>query len=231
MTFKSLKPLLAGATVAALLAFVAACSGTSALDEPDRADRCGQLGCCRRELQPESGRLCTVLQIGSPTPVDGDGCVCLAPNVLRVQHGHPAGRLAAAGRAPTASRGLARPDTGRGMPRRAPTNGRPILPAQTVGSAGFVAGSYNGLTLLAALQLGGGSGVARRDAKPPARPAVGALLNAGNATVDYPLTAAQIVAQVNAAIAALVTATRSLPFTGSSTATTTSAAPIDNNGK
>ena len=73
-------------------------------------------------------------------------------------------------------------------------------PAQTVGSAGFAAGSFNGDSLLEALEYGGGSGVdgATRNLL---RAAVAALLNAANPTVEYPRTAASIIADVNAAIA------------------------------
>ncbi|HTM30419.1 MAG TPA: hypothetical protein VL263_03915 [Vicinamibacterales bacterium] len=76
----------------------------------------------------------------------------------------------------------------------------PYSPGQTVGSAGFAAGSYNSLTLLQALELGGGSGVSGATQN-LLRAAVAALLNAANGDVDYPLSAAAIVTEVNLAIA------------------------------
>jgi hypothetical protein len=75
----------------------------------------------------------------------------------------------------------------------------PFSPGQSVGSAGFAAGSYNSLTLLAALELGGGPGVDGAT-QILLRAAVAALLNAANGDVDYPLSAAAIIFEVNLAI-------------------------------
>ena len=104
-----------------------------------------------------------------------------------------------------------------------------VLPGQTVGSAGFAAGSYNSLTLLDALGLGGGSGVSGATQN-LLRSGVAALLNAGNASVDYPLTAAQIVAQVNAAIASGNRDT-SLALHSLLDGYNNGGCPIDNSGK
>lgn len=70
------------------------------------------------------------------------------------------------------------------------------LPSQTFASVFGVAvpGQPAGLTLGAALELGGGGVNAL------ARQAVAALLNAAHPEVDYPLSEAQIIAMVSAAI-------------------------------
>jgi hypothetical protein len=70
------------------------------------------------------------------------------------------------------------------------------LPSQTFASVFGVAvpGQPAELTLGAALELGGGG------ANALARQAVAALLNAAHPEVDYPLSEAQIIAMVNAAI-------------------------------
>jgi hypothetical protein len=72
----------------------------------------------------------------------------------------------------------------------------PYTAATTLGSVftGLPAG-YASLTFEQALNLGGGGLNALL------RQAVAALLNASSAGVDYPLTAAQVIAQTNAAIA------------------------------
>ena len=56
------------------------------------------------------------------------------------------------------------------------------------------------MTLLQALELGGGTGVAGATQN-LLRAAVAALLNAANGDVDYPFSAAAIVTEVNLAIA------------------------------
>jgi hypothetical protein len=69
-------------------------------------------------------------------------------------------------------------------------------PDQTVGSVFTSApASVSGLTLLAALDLGGGGVEALT------RQAIAALLNAASPDVDYPLTTAQVIAMVDAAFA------------------------------
>lgn len=103
----------------------------------------------------------------------------------------------------------------------------PYSPGQTVGSAGFAAGALNGDTLLDALQYGGGSDLTGAT-QILLRAAVAALLNAGNATVDYPLSAAQIVAQTNAAIASGDRATI-LSLAGTLDGFNNLGCPIDNN--
>ena len=76
-------------------------------------------------------------------------------------------------------------------------------PGQTVGSVFSGASAFPSLassTLLQALQGGGGPGTAGA-AEILLRAAVAALLNASHAGVDYPRTAASIIADVNAALA------------------------------
>ena len=60
--------------------------------------------------------------------------------------------------------------------------------------------NFDNFTLMQALNFGGGSGVAG-GARNLFKQAVGALLNAAHADVDYPLTTAQVIAQTNAALA------------------------------
>jgi hypothetical protein len=75
-------------------------------------------------------------------------------------------------------------------------------PTQTLSQVFAVPGSLNGLgatTLLAALDLPGGSGVAG-GARNLLRAATAALLNAAHPGVDYELTAAEVISQVNAAL-------------------------------
>jgi hypothetical protein len=74
-------------------------------------------------------------------------------------------------------------------------------PNQTVGTVfSSVLPSLSGETLLAALQGGGGPGLEGAETI-LLRAAVAALLNASNPKVGYALTSAQVIAQVNAAIA------------------------------
>jgi hypothetical protein len=75
-------------------------------------------------------------------------------------------------------------------------------PSQTVGSVFSGASAFPSLaseTLLDALQGGGGPGTLGA-AKVLLRAAVTALLNAGDSDLNYPLTTAQILSQVNAAL-------------------------------
>lgn len=76
----------------------------------------------------------------------------------------------------------------------------PYTPTTTLAQAGFTGGLFSGTSLLSALQGGGGSGLSGAQ-KILYRAAVAALLNAASPDVDYPLTAAQVIAQVNAAVA------------------------------
>lgn len=76
----------------------------------------------------------------------------------------------------------------------------PYASGATLAQVGFTGALSGGTTLLAALQGGGGPGIAGAQ-KILYRAAVAALLNAASPTVDYPLTQAQILAQVNAAVA------------------------------
>lgn len=81
--------------------------------------------------------------------------------------------------------------------------GTGLTPGQTVGSVFSGASAFPSLassSLLDALQGGGGSGTAGA-ARILLRAAVAALLNAGHPGVEYPRTAAAIVADVNAALA------------------------------
>ncbi|MET0396920.1 MAG: hypothetical protein ABW277_08870 [Longimicrobiaceae bacterium] len=81
--------------------------------------------------------------------------------------------------------------------------GTGYTPGQTVGSVFSGASAFPSLassTLLQALQFGGGSGTAG-GAQILLRAAVAALLNASHAGVDYPRTAASVIADVNAALA------------------------------
>ena len=64
----------------------------------------------------------------------------------------------------------------------------------------FVAGAYNGSTLLQALEFGGGAGVSGATQN-LLRAAVAAVLNAASPGVAYPRSRASIVAAVNSAIA------------------------------
>ncbi|HEU0078599.1 MAG TPA: hypothetical protein VFQ76_13155, partial [Longimicrobiaceae bacterium] len=81
--------------------------------------------------------------------------------------------------------------------------GTGYTPGQTVGSVLSGASAFPSLassTLLQALGFGGGSGTAGA-AQILLRAAVAALLNASHADVDYPATAASVIADVNAALA------------------------------
>jgi hypothetical protein len=76
-------------------------------------------------------------------------------------------------------------------------------PDQTLGSVFTLTGDFAGLadvTLLAALDFEGGPTTADA-AEVLLRQAVAALLNAASPDVDYPLTEAEIIAAVNAALA------------------------------
>ncbi len=85
-------------------------------------------------------------------------------------------------------------------PRRAAISGRPTRPARRSAAPALRRARYNSLTLLQALELGGGTGVAGATQN-LLRAAVAALLNAANGDVDYPFSAAAIVTEVNLAIA------------------------------
>ena len=75
------------------------------------------------------------------------------------------------------------------------------VPTQTVGSVfANVDASLSGESLLQALQGGGGPGLIGGETI-LLRAAVAALLNASNTNVHYPLTAAQVISEVNAALA------------------------------
>jgi len=76
----------------------------------------------------------------------------------------------------------------------------PYAATTTLAQAGFTGGLFQGTTMLAALQGGGGPGLSGAQ-KILYRAAVAALLNAASAEVDYPLSVAQVLAQVNAAVA------------------------------
>ncbi|HEU0078600.1 MAG TPA: hypothetical protein VFQ76_13160 [Longimicrobiaceae bacterium] len=81
--------------------------------------------------------------------------------------------------------------------------GTGLTPGQTVGSVFSGASAFPALassTLLDALGFGGGSGTTG-GAQILLRAAVAALLNASHADVDYPRTAASVIADVNAALA------------------------------
>jgi hypothetical protein len=74
-------------------------------------------------------------------------------------------------------------------------------PTRTVGSIFTgVDSSLSGETLLAALQGGGGPGLVGAETI-LLRAAVAALLNTSNPSVHYPLTSAQVISEVNAALA------------------------------
>jgi hypothetical protein len=76
-------------------------------------------------------------------------------------------------------------------------------PGQTLGSVFTLTGDFAGLagvTLLEALSFEGGPTITDA-AEVLLRQAVAALLNAASPDVDYPLTEAEIIAQVNAALA------------------------------
>jgi hypothetical protein len=70
----------------------------------------------------------------------------------------------------------------------------------SLADAGFGPSDYGSTSMLDALKFDGGSGVLGAQ-RILLRNAVAALLNASSPDVDYPLTAAQVVAQVNAALA------------------------------
>jgi hypothetical protein len=76
----------------------------------------------------------------------------------------------------------------------------PYTAATTLAQAGFNGGLFSNTTMLAALQGGGGAGLSGAQ-KILYRAAAAALLNAASPQVDYPLTSAQVIAQVNAAVA------------------------------
>lgn len=76
----------------------------------------------------------------------------------------------------------------------------PYSTTTTLAQAGFTGGLFQSTTLLNALQGGGGSGLSGAQ-KICYRAAAAALLNAASPDVDYPLTVAQVLSQVNAAIA------------------------------
>lgn len=70
----------------------------------------------------------------------------------------------------------------------------------TLGAAGFSGSLYQSSTMMQALNFGGGSGVAGAQ-RILFRAAVAALLNAADSDIDYPLTIAQVLSDVNAALA------------------------------
>ena len=185
MTFKSLKPLLAGAGVAASLAFVAACSGTSSSMIPTAPTASASSAAAGANFSPNPD--CQIFpddpacQPPPPPTCETDPTLCPPPPP------------------PPGLEGCT-PGYWKANAKKGGSQWPPLSPGQTVASAGFAAGSYGGLTLLAALELGGGPGVDGATQN-LLRAAVAALLNAVNGTVDYPLTSAQILAQVNAAIA------------------------------
>jgi uncharacterized repeat protein (TIGR01451 family) len=76
----------------------------------------------------------------------------------------------------------------------------PYTPAMTLAEAGFVGTNYQDSTMLEALNFKGGPGVGGAQ-QILLRAAVAALLNAAHPEISYPLTEAEILAQVNAAIA------------------------------
>ncbi len=77
----------------------------------------------------------------------------------------------------------------------------PYAESTTLGQAGFSNGLFGFTSLREALGFGGGSGVAGAQ-KILYRAAVAALLNAAAGEVDYPMTTAQVLARVNAAVSA-----------------------------
>jgi hypothetical protein len=90
-------------------------------------------------------------------------------------------------------------------------------PTQTVESVFDVPDSFglDNVTLRAALSLQGGNTLAGK-AEILLRAGVAALLNAGSPNVDYPLTTAQVISQVNTAL-----------NSGSASAMTTAASSLD----
>jgi hypothetical protein len=196
MTFRSLKTQLAGATVAASMAFVVACSGTSPSMNPTAPTAAANSAAAGANFSPNP----TACPLDPPwitDPSDKDGCVCPPPNIFD----EAANTCTPPEEPPPPGLEGCTPGYWKGNAKKGADQWPlPLSPSSTVGDAGFAAGSYNDLTLLAALELGGGSGVAGATQN-LLRAAVAALLNAQNVPVDYPLSAAQIIAQVNAAIA------------------------------
>ena len=198
MTFPSLKPLLAGATVATSLAIVAACSSTSPSMNPTAPTASTGSAAAGANFSPNPGPEdpveCPLPLPWVTDPSDKDGCVCLPPNIFD----EGANTCTPPEDPPTGIEGCT-PGYWKANAKKGAGEWPPYTTGQTVGSV-FDAGSYDGLTLLAALELGGGSGVAGATQN-LLRAAVAALLNAGDSSVEYPLTTAQIISQVNAAIA------------------------------
>ena len=78
-----------------------------------------------------------------------------------------------------------------------------LTPGQRVDSVFTIPGEFSALaddSLLVALQYGGGS-TDQEAAQILLRAAVAAVLNANHSSIDYPLSAASIISQVNAALA------------------------------
>jgi hypothetical protein len=75
MTFDSLKPVLAGAAVAASLAFVAACSGTSSSMNPTAPTAAANSAAASANFSPNPGELVCVL----PQILNPDGTACIDP--------------------------------------------------------------------------------------------------------------------------------------------------------
>jgi hypothetical protein len=220
------RQLLTGFAVACTLAIVAACSGTSPSMNPTSPSVSAVAGA---NFSPNPD----VCPLDPPWSDSGDGsgtCVCLPPNILDA--GPPATCFPPKEPPPPTGKEGCTPGYWKANAKKGAGEWpAPYLTSSTLESV-FDVPDALGLdddTLLEALEYGGGSGVGGA-AQILLRAGAAALLNAQSSGVAYPLTTAQVIAQVNSALASGSRDTM-LAVAGQLDADNNLGCPLDNNGR
>jgi hypothetical protein len=227
MNVHSTRQLLTGAALALALAVLAACSGMSSSSMNPTAPSVGAAS-SGANFSPNPTP-CSQPAPWVTDPADGDGCACLPPNIFDAGPPEACFPPKEPPPPPTGDQGCT-PGYWKGNAKKGAGNWpAPYTTGSTLESVFDVPGStYDNDTLLDALGYGGGSGVGGAT-QILLRAAAAALLNAQSSGVGYPLTAAQVISQVNTALASQNRDTI-LTLAGTLDANNNLGCPLDNSG-